>query len=114
MIEIVSVNVMQKKSLEALVTVKFPKMYNLIVTNIGIFNGGDKKWVSLPSYKTMTEDKPKYLPYVKFEDFAMDKRVKDQILIAYEEYVSKNKKAVDEERARLSKDQKELEGELPF
>lgn len=83
MIEIKSCVEGHKLPLKCIVSVRLPKLGNLVINNIAYFVQDNKKWVSMPSMTCEKSGKKEKMDYVEFEskkvNDALKKAIKDKI-----------------------------------
>lgn len=61
---------------------------------------GANRWVNLPSRKYESNGETKYSKILEFDDAAVEKRFRDQILTAIDSYVTRNGDLVPEDVVR--------------
>jgi hypothetical protein len=91
MIEILKFEMINKGALVARFNVKMHKWGGLLIKECTLFEANGKKWVTLPSRQYEVEGKKKYMPYLQYEEQAMNDKFREMIMNAAEEYRSKFK-----------------------
>lgn len=89
MIEILNFELLNKGSLIARFNVKMHKWGGLLIKECCLFEVGEKKWVNLPCRQYESEGKKKYFSYLGYESQEMDRKFKETILKAVEEFRDK-------------------------
>lgn len=90
MIEVISVNPINKGDMLASVSV-YIAPWKLKIHKVGVFQKGENRWVSLPKEKYETRDgETKYTPILEFNDNGVEKRFRDQIMQAVDDYIYRN------------------------
>jgi len=90
MIEVTSVNPINKGDMLASVSVRIAP-WKLKINKICVFQKGENRWVALPREKYEDrEGNTQYKPLMEFDDSQVDKRFRDQIMGAVDEYMEKN------------------------
>lgn len=79
----------RKGSILASFNLTLPKMSNLTIYGLTLFDSNGKRWVSMPSrsYDDPESGKKKYFAYVKFPDKDINDRFNKQILETVEEHI---------------------------
>lgn len=97
MIEIINVNPINKGDMLASVSVHI-KPWKFKIHKIAVFQKGQNRWVSLPREKYETrEGETKYNDLMEFDDPAVSKRFRDQIMQAVDAYIMRNGDLVPED-----------------
>jgi|SRR6185436_9390230 len=91
MIEILKLELINKGSLIAKFSIKIPKWGGLVIRDCTLFDSSGKQWISFPSKEYESQGKKKYFSYIAYENQDMDKKFKDSILKAANDYVAKMK-----------------------
>jgi hypothetical protein len=90
----------RKGSILASFNLSLPKMSDLTIYGVTLFDSNGKRWVSMPSraYDDPESGKKKYLAYIKFPDKDLNDRFNKLVLEAVEEHIrtqSPNVKPLD-------------------
>lgn len=96
MIEIISVNPINKGDILATVSVAI-KPWKLKIHEVMVIQKGANRWVNLPSRKYESNGETKYAKQLEFDDAAVEKRFRDQIMAAVDEYIMRNGDLVPED-----------------
>jgi hypothetical protein len=96
MIEVISVNPINKGDILASVSVHI-KPWKLKIHEIMVFQKGVNRWVNLPQRKYETNGEAKYSKLMEWDDGGVDKRFRDQIMKAVDEYIMRNGDLVPED-----------------
>lgn len=96
MIEITSVNPINKGDLLATVSVHI-KPWKLRIHEIAVFQKGVNRYISLPTRKWENQGETKYVKLLEFDDNAVEKRFRDQIMQAVDDYIERNGDLVAED-----------------
>lgn len=87
MIEVSNINPINKGDILATVSVHI-RPWKLKIHEVCIFQKGLNKWISLPSRKYENkEGETKYFKLLEFDDSGAEKRFRDQIVHAVDEYI---------------------------
>lgn len=105
MIEITSVNPINKGDILATISV-YIKPWKLKIHEVMVVQKGANRWVNLPSRKYESNGETKYAKLLEFDDNATEKRFRDQVVLAVDEYINRHGDLVPED---VIKDQ-----EMPF
>ncbi len=89
MIDIVSVHPINKGDLLATVSVAI-RPWKMKIHEVIVMQKGANRWVSLPSRKYESNGETKYQKLLEFDDSAVEKRFRDQIMQAVDDYIEKN------------------------
>lgn len=89
MINVISVNPINKGDLLASVSVHI-KPWKLTIHEIIVMQKGQNRWVNLPQRKYESNGETKYAKLLEFDDSGTEKRFRDQIVAAVEEYITRN------------------------
>lgn len=96
MLEIISVNPINKGDMLASVSVHI-KPWKMKIHEVMVMQKGLTKWVNLPSRKYEANGETKYAKLLEFDDAGVEKRFRDQILSAVDEYIMRNGDLVPED-----------------
>lgn len=96
MIDIISVNPINKGDVLASVSVAI-RPWKLKIHEVIVIQKGVNRWVNLPQRKYESNGETKYKPLLEFDDNAVEKRFRDQILKAVDEYILRNGDLVPED-----------------
>jgi len=89
MIEISNVNPINKGDVLASVSVHI-RPWKLKIHEVVVFQKGQNRWVSLPSRKYEVHGETKYAKQMEFDDSSAEKRFRDQIMEAVDQYMEAN------------------------
>jgi len=96
MIEVISVNPINKGDMLASVSVAI-KPWKLKIHEITVMQKGVNRWVNLPQRKYEANGETKYAKQLEFDDAGVEKRFRDQIMAAVDEYIMRNGDLVPED-----------------
>jgi DNA-binding cell septation regulator SpoVG len=96
MIEVISVNPINKGDMLASVSVAI-RPWKLKIHEITVMQKGVNRWVNLPQRKYEANGETKYAKQLEFDDAGVEKRFRDQIMAAVDEYIMRNGDLVPED-----------------
>lgn len=101
MIEVISVNPVNKGEMLASVSV-YIRPWKMKIHEITVMQKGMNRWVNLPSRKYESNGETKYAKQLEFDDSSVEKRFRDQIMAAVDEYIMRNGDLVPEDVVKES------------
>jgi DNA-binding cell septation regulator SpoVG len=96
MIDIISVNPLNKGDLLATVSV-YIRPWKMKIHEIAVFQKGANRFISLPTRKWEQNGETKYQKLLEFDDNAVEKRFRDQIMKAVDDYTERNGDLIPED-----------------
>ena len=96
MIEVISVNPINKGDILATVSVAI-RPWKLKIHEVMVIQKGANRWVNLPQRRYEVNGETKYAKLLEFDDAAVEKRFRDQVMASVDEYIMRNGDLVPED-----------------